>query len=162
MNLPKALQVKQSLFRSRVARRIFALFILWALIPLSVLAYISLSQVTRNLYSEANEKLREESKASGMTIVERMWLLETDLNIMSTSLHKGKEDVLAYSVPGLSERLLDRFKGLVLMTDNARTKTILGDIPVPPNWEKMNRTLCIQERHSSLPAPALKIFPAFI
>jgi len=78
MNLPKALQVKQALFRSRVARRIFVLFILCALIPLSVLAYISLSQVTRNLYSEANEKLREASKASGMTIVERMWLLETD------------------------------------------------------------------------------------
>lgn len=76
-----------------------------------------------------------------MTIVERMWLLEADLNMMSTSLHKGKEDVLAYSVPGFRERLLERFKGLVLTTDNAGTKTILGNIPVPPQLGKDEQEL---------------------
>ena len=136
MNLPKTLHVKHAFFRSKVARRIFVLFILCALIPLSVLAYLSFSQVTRNLYSQANEELRVTSKASGMMIVERLWFLKTDLNMMSTSFQKGKEDMLAYSVPGLHERLQDRFKGLVLMTDNASAKNILGKIPVLPQLRK--------------------------
>ena len=132
MNLPKSLQVKHAFLRSMVARRIFVLFILCALIPLSVLAYLSFNQVTRNLYSQANEELRVASKASGMMIVERLWFLEADLSMMTTSLQKGKEDMLAYSVPGLHERLQDRFKGLVLMTDNGSAIDILGKIPVLP------------------------------
>lgn len=136
MNLPIPLQVRQAFLRSKVARRIFVLFILCALIPLSVLAYFSFSQVTRNLYSQANEELRDASKASGMTIVERLLFLETDLSMVSMNLHKGKEDMLAYSVPGLRERLQDRFKGLVLMSDNAKAKTILGNIPALPQLKK--------------------------
>jgi len=58
-------------------------------------------------------------------------MLETDLNMLGTSFQKGKEDVLAYSVPGLHDRLKARFKGLVLMSGNAERKTFWGGYRAP-------------------------------
>jgi len=119
-----------------VARRIFVLFIFCALVPLSVLAYYSFSQVTSNLTSQTHRQLHQASKASGMTIFERLLMLETDLNMMGTSFQKGKEDVLPYSVQGLHDRLKARFKGLVLTSGNGRTKYLLGTIQVLPQLRK--------------------------
>lgn len=136
LNLWQSFRTKIVFFRSKVARRIFVLFIFCALVPLSVLAYYSFSQVTTNLYSQAHRQLHQASKASGMTIFERLLMLETDLNMMATSFQKGKEDVLAYSVHGLHDRLNARFKGLVLMSGNNRTKNLLGRIPVLPQLRK--------------------------
>jgi len=132
VNLWQSLRVKIVFFRSKVALRVFVLFILCALIPLSVFAYYSFSQVTSNLNSQAHRQLHQASKASGMAIFERLLMLETDLNMLETSFQKGKEDLLAYSVQGLHDRLKARFKGLVLTSGNGRTKNILGKIPVLP------------------------------
>ncbi len=105
MNLLKSLRGKRAFFRSKVARRIFLLFILCALIPLSALAYFTFSQVTKNLYSQANEDLHVASKASGMATFERLQFLETDLGMIDAILGQGKNDRMALSVPGLRERL---------------------------------------------------------
>jgi len=132
VNLLKLLREKIVFFHSKVARRVFVLFILCALIPLSGLAYYAFSQVTSNLSSQAHRQLHQASKASGMTIFERLLMLETDLKMMGTSFQKGKEGVLAYSVHGLRDRLKARFKGLVLTSGNGRTKNLFGRIPVLP------------------------------
>lgn len=50
MNPPPTLQLEYASFHSNVARRVFLLFILCALIPSSVLACFSFGRVTRNLY----------------------------------------------------------------------------------------------------------------
>jgi HD-GYP domain-containing protein (c-di-GMP phosphodiesterase class II)/HAMP domain-containing protein len=132
MNLPKAFIEKRAFFRSTVARRIFLLFVLCALIPLSVLAYFSFSQVTRSLYTQAKEGLHQASKASGMTMFERLQFLDTDLDMTTALLAKGTKDLTAQSVPGLEERLRIRFNGLVLRTGNGRTKSLFGSIPLIP------------------------------
>jgi HD-GYP domain-containing protein (c-di-GMP phosphodiesterase class II)/HAMP domain-containing protein len=132
LNLLKSFSEKGAFFRSKVARRIFLLFVLCALIPLSVLAYFSFSQVTRSLYTQANVGLYQASKASGMTTFERLQFLETELDMINTMLVKGTKDLMVHSVPGLEERLKSRFKGLVLRTGNGRIKSIFGSILVLP------------------------------
>ena len=132
MNLLKSFMTKGAFFRSKVARRIFLLFVLCALIPLSVLAYFSFSQVTKSLYTQAKVGLHQASKASGMTMFERLQFLETDLDMITTMLAKGTKDLKVHSVPGLEERLRVRFKGLVLRTGNGRTKNLFGSIPEIP------------------------------
>jgi hypothetical protein len=131
-----SLMGKHAFFRSTVARRIFFLFILCALIPLSVLAYFSFSQVTKNLYSQANEGLHQASKASSMATFERLQFLEADLGMIDSILEKVNTDLTALSVPGLQERLSVRFKGIVLTTGNGRTKSLLGKMPVIPQLTK--------------------------
>jgi len=127
---------KRAFFRSKVARRIFLLFILCALIPLGVLAYFSFNQVTENLYSQANKGLDQASKASSMATFERLQFLEIDLGIIDAILDKGNKDLMALSVPGRQERLSVRFKGVVLTTGNGRTKILSGRMPVIPQLTK--------------------------
>jgi HD-GYP domain-containing protein (c-di-GMP phosphodiesterase class II)/HAMP domain-containing protein len=132
MNPPNSFREERAFFRSKVARRIFSLFVLCALIPLSVLAYFSFSQVTRSLYTQAQEGLHQASTATGMTIFERLQFLETDLHMATIYLAKGTRNLVVYSVPGLEERLKVRFKGLVLRTGNGGTQGLFGSIPVIP------------------------------
>jgi len=136
VKLPKSLRMEETFFRSKVARRIFLLFVVCALIPLTVLAYFSFSQVTKNLYSQAYGRLHESSKTSGMTIFERLLFLETDLNMLTTNLQKGKEDPSAYFFPGFRDRLANRFSGVALMNGNGGIKSLLGKVPVLPRWGK--------------------------
>jgi HD-GYP domain-containing protein (c-di-GMP phosphodiesterase class II) len=131
MNLSKFKKVEHGFLRSKVARRIFFLFILCALLPLSVLAYLSLAQVTKHLYSNADRQLHQASKGSSMTIFERLLFLETDLDMISTSLQKGKTDILESSAQQFHNRLKDRFKGLILISGD-RTITFLGAIQILP------------------------------
>ena len=136
MNLPKSFIDKRAFLRSKVARRIFFLFILCALIPLSVLAYYAFNQVTGNLYSQANRQLHQASKASGMTIYERLLFLETELDMISSMLPKGNEDLPARSVHAHSNRFRSGFKNIVLSTDNGGIITLLGSMPAPPALRK--------------------------
>ncbi len=141
MNLLKPVIEKRPLFRSKVARRIFLLFVLCALIPLSVLAYFSFSQVTRSLYAQANMGLHQASKASGMMTFERLQLLETDIDMITTSVAKGTKDLMLHPVPGLEERLGVRFKGLVLRTGNGSTKNLFGSVPEIPQLTQEEQDL---------------------
>jgi len=126
LKLPNLTEIKHSFLRSKVARRIFFLFIFCALIPLSALAYFSFSQVTKQLYSQAEKQLHQISKASGMTIFERLLFIEADLEMISTSLQKGKTDILYSSSNELRNRLKERFKGIVLITDRGQLNPIFG------------------------------------
>jgi HD-GYP domain-containing protein (c-di-GMP phosphodiesterase class II)/HAMP domain-containing protein len=118
--------MKHSFLRSKVARRIFFLFILCALIPLSVLAYFSFNQVTKQLYSQAEKQLHQTTKASGMTVFERLLFLETDLEIIGTSIQTGETDILGASSYDLRNRLKERFKGIVLITNTGRMDPVFG------------------------------------
>ncbi|MDA8422606.1 MAG: hypothetical protein M0Z89_04655, partial [Nitrospiraceae bacterium] len=100
MNVLRSLKGKRTFFRSKVAQRIFLLFILCALIPLSALAYFTFSQVTKNLYSQAKEDLHVASKAAGMATFQRLQFLETDLGMVGAILGQGESERMALSVPG--------------------------------------------------------------
>lgn len=132
VNQPPHLIDKKLLFHSKVARNIFFLFILCALIPLCVLAYYAFNQVTGNLYSQAQEQLRQTSKASGMSIIERLQFLEAELDVISNSLQTGDEKMLAYSLHIHNYRHMAEFDNLVLITASGVAKTILGNMTVPP------------------------------
>lgn len=122
--------------RSKVARRIFSLFVICALIPLSALAYFSFSEVTEELYLQSNDRLRQVCKASCMSILEHLSFLEDDLEIISSAIHQGKTDLLKSPAKKLHDSLKKRFKGLVLMTDRRQFIPIFGAIQVLPSLRK--------------------------
>ncbi len=136
MNLLRPLKGKRAFFHSKVAQRIFVLFILCALIPLSALAYFTFSQVTKNLYSQANEDLHVASKAAGMLTFQHLQFLETDLGMVGAILGQGESERMALSVPGLRERLRVQFKSIVLTDGTGCTKILLGKMPVIPQLTK--------------------------
>ncbi len=66
------MQIERSFLSSRVARRIFFLFILCALLPVGALSLVSFSDVTGQLTQQAERRVRQESKAMGMAVYQRL------------------------------------------------------------------------------------------
>lgn len=64
---------------SRVARRIFGLFVVCALVPLAALAVVSFGQVSSQLYQHGQDRLKSGAHGVGQGIVERLLLLEAEL-----------------------------------------------------------------------------------
>ena len=69
--------------RGQVARRIFAVFLVCSLVPVSVFALFSYRQVRSQLESDAAANLRNASKIAGMTILERLLIAEQALSVLA-------------------------------------------------------------------------------
>ena len=71
--------IEGAFLRSRVARRVFFLFIGCTILPITALAIISYGVVTSQLKEQSRQHLKQASKALGMDIIERLLLLEAEL-----------------------------------------------------------------------------------
>ena len=54
----RTIRIEQQLFRSRVARRLFLLFAACSLVPVTVLAILTVADRTRQLREQSNERMR--------------------------------------------------------------------------------------------------------
>jgi signal transduction histidine kinase/HAMP domain-containing protein/ActR/RegA family two-component response regulator len=136
LNQFKFIEIKHDFLHGKVAKRVFFLFVLCALIPLSALAYLSVSQVTKQLYSQAYKRLQETSKASGMLIFEHLSYLEADLEMIGSDIHKGKSDLLRSGNRKFRDSLKGRFKSLALMGRRGQFKLLFGRMRSVPSFRK--------------------------
>src|SRR5215831_16584134 len=81
------MQVK--MLRSKVSRRILILFVLCALLPLSILAVVSFYEVSSQLRAESQKQLTLASKNQGMEIYARLEMLDSDLQIVGLRWKDG-------------------------------------------------------------------------
>jgi HD-GYP domain-containing protein (c-di-GMP phosphodiesterase class II)/HAMP domain-containing protein len=72
-----------SLLRSKVARRILAIFMLCALLPVCVLGGLSLWQVSRKLENETYQAVQHASKNAGMSVLEALSIAHSELEAMA-------------------------------------------------------------------------------
>lgn len=81
-----------SFIHSKVARRIFVLFVICALLPVCILALVSLQRVSARLEMDSQERLRRAAKSAGMAIFGGLNLLQAELEFMSISpVEKSRE-----------------------------------------------------------------------
>src|SRR6185437_15568098 len=78
------MRIETTFFRSKVARRIFLLFIVCALVPILVLCLISFREISVQMEHDRQIQLRQSSKAEAMAIYSRLELLSSELQIAST------------------------------------------------------------------------------
>jgi hypothetical protein len=76
------MRIDSTFLRSKVARRIFALFVASALIPIGTLALLSFDQVTGQLVENGYKQLHRDSKSIAMTIFERLSIAESELKLL--------------------------------------------------------------------------------
>ncbi len=108
---------EHAFLRSKVGRRIFALFVLCALVPLTLLAIVSYWQVISQLNRQADERLRQACRALGMTLVERIAIAESDL---IDSFYPGSADSPLSPKPTLERRSPSRLKWMALQSEDGR------------------------------------------
>ena len=139
------MQIEYSFLRSRVARRVFALFILCALLPVGALSLVSMTDVTSQLTQQAERRVRQESKAMGMAVYQRLLLLEAEF--LST-IAQHRTGLAAQSGDGPSQVLpsLPGFVGMASLSENGETSVFLGDLRVIPVLSQAQRMLLRQNK----------------
>jgi diguanylate cyclase (GGDEF)-like protein len=112
---------------SKVARRIFMLFILCALLPTVTLAIVSYSLVMKQLNTQTQVRLHQTSKETALAIYERMIFLEAQMNIVAAKVRAGSGP----SSEELNQVFNSYFKSMVI-TDTGKPGILIGSMPNPP------------------------------
>lgn len=73
-----------SLFKSKVAKRIFLLFLLCAMLPIAIFSGLSYIQVSSNLKEQSISRLESNAKSYGLILLERFSLLKSELVLFGT------------------------------------------------------------------------------
>lgn len=145
------MQIEYAFLRSRVARRVFFLFILCALLPVGALSLVSLTDVTSQLTQQAERRLRQESKAMGMAMYQRLLLLEAEL--LST-IAQQRVGLIAQAAEAPAQVLpsLPGFVGMGSVSEDGDVAVFLGElqaVPVLPKTQwallRQNKTLLTVE-----------------
>lgn len=132
------MSLDQGFLRSKVAQRIFTLFVVCALLPIGALAVFSFGQVTRQLRRQNEERLHESNKAMTMSVFERLLLLDAELGLLMESADQDPREL----EPTMARALANRFSTLWLATPGEGARPLLGDgdpppAPDPEQWEQL-------------------------
>ena len=126
------MKIDKTFLRSKVARRIFLLFISCALLPITVLAVLSFGHVTRQLKKQSQERLEQAAKAMSMNLFERLLFLETGMEMVAANLDSTSLASLQASTVKISDRLKERFEGLAVLMGSGKAVPLINFVPAPP------------------------------
>ena len=120
--------------RSKVARRIFVLFIASAIVPIATLALLSFDQVSGQLVEHSYQQLHRDSKAVAMTVFERLSITESELKLLGGLQGARAERLL--SLPDVAlQRLRQRFVALRVATSGGTHWSLLGELDEPSGFD---------------------------
>ncbi|MCB1768704.1 MAG: HAMP domain-containing protein, partial [Candidatus Competibacteraceae bacterium] len=119
------MKIEISFLRSKVARRIFLLFILSSLLPVLLLAFLSIRQVDIFTTNQQHEYLKEISKNYGLSLLDRLLFLKTKINWIAQIL--AQEDL------PINLKTIRGFKSIKIININDK-KNIISTLS---NYEKL-------------------------
>jgi signal transduction histidine kinase len=124
-------QIERKTFQSRVARRLFFLFITCSLVPVVALAILSAVNVTRGLEDQASKALHESLKVTGMTMLERLKSFDRDLRQLDRDIDLFGVDDRALEA-AIGDRVEGRFEGVAVMDETLAVRRLWGSPVEPP------------------------------
>ena len=104
-----------SLFQSRIGRRILGLFVLCALVPTSVLGWVSYRQVTQELIAQSAARLKQESKSQGMVLYDHLLTIAADLSRIAGELPQDGTVTEEIAITAAVKELAHRFRDVRLL-----------------------------------------------
>ncbi|MGD2126101.1 MAG: ATP-binding protein [Desulfobacteraceae bacterium] len=134
------MQIDKAFLKSKVARRIFFLFIFCALLPLFIIAGIAYTSVDTQLSEQAIKRLRQNCKIKGREIYNNLFFLEMELKTVASRLKGGPWHRDDFKRDDFERSLKSRFRGLVAVTEDGRRITILKDIEEFPHLTPEERS----------------------
>jgi len=113
------------LLRSRVARRLLALFLVCAVLPLVAISALTLRHVSDRLQEQSQARLRQASKAGGMALVTRLGDLERWM------AWAAREELAGRPVAGSPRALPAEVAALAWWRPGAAPEALVGTPPAP-------------------------------
>ncbi len=137
------MKIETSFLRTRVARRVVALFFLCALLPSSILAVIAFRYVTDNLETAGRERLEEIGRLTEDALLERLVALETTLRILASDITVRTSELPAI---GSDSTLIRRFTALAVQTNDGPVTALIGTPQVPVRLDERQLQYLASER----------------
>lgn len=97
------IEIDRAMLRSRIASRIFLLFLFCALLPIATFSLLSYARVSHELERDAHTLLRAESKQLGMSLVHRLRFVDSLFRSLAVDSQPGTQPAFDDLSPGLSE-----------------------------------------------------------
>jgi putative nucleotidyltransferase with HDIG domain len=123
------MRFETTFLRSRVARRIFVLFVCCALVPIGALAVLSFNQVEKQLSELGQKRLKHANKAVAIAIFERLLLLDDEMKVVASKYSTKSSHILPPPPEEFGEHLKEKFEGLAIIADNGKMIPLFGHIP---------------------------------
>ena len=128
--------IKLTFLRSKVAQRGFVLFIFCALVPITILAIHSFTNVRKQLHEQSQSRLHQASKAMGTILFERLLFLEAEMKMVSSAFQSEAEMIMKEANASYAQRLQKRFNALILVTPAGNSSPIFGQLQSPTIFSK--------------------------
>jgi len=129
------MKMNKSFFRSKLAQRIFLMFVACALLPIAGLFILSFTQVNQQLYQQSHKRLKQSAKAHGLSVYERLLFLEEEMLLCVTAMNaENSTDIHKIPDEELKMRLTDRFRGFFIYQSGKGYRSFFGEsknIPRP-------------------------------
>ena len=116
------------IFSSKIARRIFILFVSCALFPVLCLSIISFIRVTKQLNEQSYKLLKQSVTGHAYSIFERVIFLDTELQLIASSLKASLNDPGQTHSVVFDKRLGHHFKAVAFFNTQNRTIPIYNEI----------------------------------
>ena len=133
------MQLRLSFLRSKVARRIFLLFITCSLLPIVALSIVSSRFVIDQLNDRNREQLHGTAKSMGMEILGRLSIAENELTLVATLLDAEEDPAAAARWNTIAEARSGRFRNLAILDGGGRPLRVTGDLEDPPIFDESAR-----------------------
>ena len=124
------MKLQTTFLHSKIARRIFWLFVLCALIPITALALISLHNVSGQLKEESHRRLHQAAREEAMVIAGRLSFLEADLKLIALAIRAQSAESLPPSLNdalALSTDLGNRIRDIDLVMPDRSRRRVFGE-----------------------------------
>jgi putative nucleotidyltransferase with HDIG domain len=131
------LRLDTTYLHSRLARRIFWLFVVCALVPISALAVVSLLGVSSELQRDSRRRLNQSSHDEGMAIYERLVLLDANLRLITDSQGQNRP---GESATAFSPNLQGHYRSLAIFRSDGTTQVLSGQTPLRFDLAPAERT----------------------
>jgi diguanylate cyclase (GGDEF)-like protein len=124
---------KSTFFRNRVARRIFLLFVISSLIPVLIMAVLSLRQVNTLTTEQITSRLKQDAKFYGLSVYDRLLVIEDELEFYAYILQSEKSEEIALT----SDK--GHISALQLQLDDEKQSLLFGVFHPLPNFSDSDR-----------------------
>jgi len=84
--------------------------------------------MANQLREQSQREIIQASKSMGMSIFERLLLIEVEMKMISSNLNETNNDTPPFSDPKKKSSLSKRFKGLSLLTETGEIQNLYGNI----------------------------------
>jgi len=130
-----------------LARRIFIIFFLCALIPVGGLAVIAYHHVSQQLEEQSRARLKRSVKSYSLFLFERFLILETEMTLAGTHIRGSSQDLSKSLDYSYLKRLQNRFSAMALIEPSGISRSLFGQFGKTKSLTEEERSHLNSGRH---------------